>query len=127
MKYLLDTHAFLWYFEDSDKLSETAASIIKDTNVQKYISVASLWEFAIKYSLGKLQFDGGLAHLREIIAKNGFVILPITQAYLAGIIHLPFIHHDPFDRLLVAVAQADEMTLLTADANIQKYGVLSVW
>jgi len=60
MKYLLDTHAFLGYFDDSDKLSRAAATIIEDTSAQKYVSVVSLWEFSIKYSMGKLQFEGGL-------------------------------------------------------------------
>ena len=128
MKYLLDTHAFLWYFEDSHRLSETAANIIEDTNVQKYVSIASLWEFAIKYSIEKLQFDGGLTHLWEMISQNRFIILPITQSYLLHITeNLPFIHRDPFDRLLVATAKTDGMTILTADENIQKYDVPWIW
>jgi len=127
MRYLLDTHAFLHYFEDSDKLSETAANIIENADVRKYVSIASLWEFAIKYSIGNLRFDGGFSRLYEMITKNGFTILPITQSYLAGIIDLPFIHRDPFDRLLIATAKADGMTILTTDENIQKYDVPSIW
>ena len=127
MRYLLDTHAFLWFFDDSNKLSETAAGIIEDTNVQKYVSIASLWEFAVKYSTEKLRFDGGLSHLWEMITKNGFTILPITQSYLTGIIHLPFHHRDPFDRLLVATAQAEDMTLVTADGSMELYDVKRVW
>jgi len=127
MRYLLDTHAFLWFFDDSAKLSETAADIIEDTNVQKYVSIASLWEFAVKYSTEKLRFDGGLSHLWEMITKNGFTILPITQSYLTGIIHLPFHHRDPFDRLLVATAQAEDMTLVTADSSMKLYDVKRVW
>ena len=127
MKYLLDTHAFLWYFEDSDKLSETAANVIEDANVQKYVSIVSLWEFAIKHGMGKLWFDGGLSHLWEMITKNGFTILPISQSSLVGIGHLPLIHREPFDRLLVATAMVDGMTILTADEYICQYDVLSVW
>ena len=127
MKYLLDTHAFLWYFEDSDKLSEVAANIIEDAEMPKYISIASLWEFTIKYDSGKLRFDGGLSQLWEIIMRNGFIVLPITQSHLASLISLPFIHRDPFDRLLVAAAMAERMTLLTADENIHRYDVPSVW
>ena len=127
MKYLLDTHAFLWYFEDSDKLSETAANIIENTDAPKFVSIASLWEFAIKYGLGKLRFDGGYSHLWEMITKNGFIILPIAQSHLAEIIELPLIHRDPFDRLLVATAKAEGMTLLTADENIHQYDVQFVW
>jgi len=127
MKYLLDTHTFLWYFKGSGLLSETAVNIIEDADLQKCVSVASLWEFAIKYSMGKLQFDGGLPHLWEMIAGNRFAILPILKPHLAGIVQLPFIHRDPFDRLLVATAQVDGMTILTADENIRQYEVLSVW
>jgi len=128
MKYLLDTHTFLWYFEDSPKLSETSAAIIEDTNVQKSVSIASLWEFAIKYSMGKLDFDGGLSHLWEMVLQNRFTILPIAQSYLLNITeNLPFIHRDPFDRLLVATAKAEGMTILTADENIQKYDISWIW
>ena len=127
MKCLLDTHAYLWYFKDSDCLSDTAAAIIEDANIPKYVSVASLWEFTIKYSGGKLQFDGGLPFLREMMTKNGYTVLPIAQSHLAGIISLPFIHRDPFDRLLIATAKAEGMTILTADENIHRYDVPSVW
>ena len=127
MKYLLDTHAFLWCCEGSDKLSKTAKRIIDDAGASKYISIASFWEFSIKYSMGKLQFEGGLSHLGEIVDRHGITVLPIAQSYLACVIDLPFIHRDPFDRLLIATAQADNMTILTSDENIQKYDVPSVW
>ena len=127
MRYLLDTHAFLWHFDGSDKLSETAVSVIENADIQKHISIASIWEFAIKYSTGKIGFEGGISRLWEIITRSGFAILPIKQSHLAGIIDLPFIHRDPFDRLFVAIAKAEGMTILTADENIHKYDVPSVW
>jgi len=128
MKYLLDTHAFLWYFEDSEKLSEKAADIIEDTMVQKYVSIASLWEFSIKYSIDKLKFDGGLTHLWDMISQNRFIILPITQLHLENVVaELPFYHRDPFDRLIIATAKAENITILTVDENIQKYDVPWVW
>ena len=127
MKYLLDTHAFLWYFEDSDKLSEKAAGIIEDSTVQKYVSIASLWEFSIKHGMGKFPFEGGLSQLCEQIKKAGFLILPITQAHLTEMMKLPFIHRDPFDRLLIGVTIADKMTILTIDENIYKYDVSYIW
>jgi len=128
MKYLLDTHAFLWFFEDSAELSENAASIIEDGNVQKYVSVASLWEFSIKYSIGKLSFDGGLSGIWHMISQNGFIVLPIEQSHLENIItNLPFHHRDPFDRLIIATATAEGMIVLTADEDIQKYDVLCAW
>jgi PIN domain nuclease of toxin-antitoxin system len=127
MKYLLDTHVFLWYFEDSDKLSETAANIIENTKAEKYVSIASLWEFSIKYSMNKLEFEGGLSQLWKMISQNGFIILPITQFHLERIVSLPFYHRDPFDRLIIATAQAENTFLVTADENIHKYDVKYVW
>jgi PIN domain nuclease of toxin-antitoxin system len=127
MRYLLDTHVFLWYFEDSDKLSEVAANIVEDDTSLKHVSIASLWEFSIKCSMGKLWFDGGLSHLWEIITQNGFVILPIAQPYLTSIIRLPFHHRDPFDRLLVATAKVEGMALVSADSNMELYDVKRVW
>ncbi|MDR0220481.1 MAG: type II toxin-antitoxin system VapC family toxin, partial [Lachnospiraceae bacterium] len=118
MRYLLDTHAFLWCFQGSEMLGKKAKSIILDTDTRKYISIASIWEFSIKYGLGKLEFEGGLSRLWEIITKNGFIILPITQAYLSTVIELPSVHRDPFDRMLVATAQAEGLIVLTADENI---------
>ena len=127
MKFLLDTHAFIWGCEDSDKLGYTAKKIINSLDEQKHISVASIWEFAIKYSMGKLKFEGGLPRLYEIVSRYGLTILPITETHLANVIDLPFIHRDPFDRLLVATAKADDMTILTADDYIRKYDVLWAW
>ena len=127
MRYLLDTHVFLWYFDGSDKLSETAKNILDDADIQKYISVASLWEFAIKFGIGKIKFEGGLEQLWNIVMKNGFHILPIDQPHIKGVIGLPFIHRDPFDRLLIAIAKAENMTILSADENIRKYGVTCLW
>jgi len=128
MKYLLDTHAFLWYFQDAHELSERAAGIIEDAHVEKYVSIASLWEFSIKYSMGKLVFDGGLTNLWNMISQNGFIILPIEQPHLEVVVaDLPFRHRDPFDRLIIATAKAENMSILTVDENICKYEVACVW
>jgi PIN domain nuclease of toxin-antitoxin system len=89
--------------------------------------VASLWEFAIKLSLGKIDFDGGITHLRGLIKQAGFIVLPVSESYLESVITLPFIHRDPFDRLLIATAKTDDMTILTADENIQMYDVSWLW
>ena len=127
MRYLLDTHTLLWGAEDSDRLSNTVRDILNNDDAQIFISVASLWEFSIKYGLKKLDFDGGLDCLCEIIQQAGFTMLPITQSYLSHIIDLQPIHGDPFDRLLIATAKVEGMTILTKDENIQKYDVLHEW
>jgi len=128
MKYLLDTHVFLWFFWDSKNLSDYASSIIENDEIEKYISIASMWEFSIKYSMGKLTFDGGLACLWDMLLQNGFNILPINQLQLEILItELPFHHRDPFDRLIIATAKANDLIIITADENIQKYDVPWVW
>jgi len=127
VNYLLDTHTFLWCFEGSDKLRENAKNIIRSADNQKFISVASLWEFSIKYGLGKLKFEGGLPRLLEIITRYNFILLPIKPVYLAAVIELPAIHGDPFDRMLIATAKTDGLTVLTTDEDIPKYDVVSEW
>jgi PIN domain nuclease of toxin-antitoxin system len=77
--------------------------------------------------MGKLSFQGGLPRLFEIITHYGLTVLPINEVYLHTLIELPFTHRDPFDRLLVATAKADGLTILTKDENIPKYDVLTVW
>jgi PIN domain nuclease of toxin-antitoxin system len=129
MRYLLDTHTVLWFLEDSEKLSERAAMIIEDNQAQNSvsISVASLWEFAIKHSLGKLRFDGGVANLRAMIEANGWDVMPIAQSHLEGLSDLPYLHRDPFDRLLIATALSEGMTLVTSDEDIHGYDVRWTW
>ncbi|MCL1820598.1 MAG: type II toxin-antitoxin system VapC family toxin [Oscillospiraceae bacterium] len=128
MSYLLDTHVFLWYFWDAKELSDCASDIIENNAAQKYVSVASLWEFSVKYSMGKLTFEGGLTRLWEMLTQNNFIILPITQPQLEVLISdLPFHHRDPFDRLIIATAKTEGLTIVTVDENIQKYDVSWVW
>jgi PIN domain nuclease of toxin-antitoxin system len=129
MRHLLDTHTILWFFDDSEKLPDQAADIIKGKQPSDGIavSIASLWEFTIKHSLGKLRFDGGVTNLRAMIEANGWDVLPITQSHLKALSGLPYLHRDPFDRLLVAAALSDGLTLVTADENIHAYDVPWVW
>ena len=127
MKFLLDTHTLLWFFDDSPSLPDSIAAIIENSDAQKFISVASLWEFAIKHSLGKLRFEGGITAFWKMATANGFTILQIREPYLSRLRHLPFLHRDPFDRLMIASAIVEDMTILTADENIQQYDVKWAW
>jgi PIN domain nuclease of toxin-antitoxin system len=127
MRYLLDTHVLLWYFEGSSKLPYRIKQVIKNQYEQKFVSVASLWEFSIKVGIGKLQFDGGVIALWDMLVKYGFTILPIRKSYLDRLICLPFIHRDSFDRLLIATAIEEKVTILSADANIQQYDIQWEW
>ena len=125
--YLLDTHAAMWFFNGNDRLSETANRIIRDSSNPVYLSIASAWEFAIKIGLGKLEFGGKSAGFIRLAETNDITILPIKTTYLTALEALPLIHRDPFDRLLVATAFDEQMTIITADEDIAKYPVSHIW
>jgi PIN domain nuclease of toxin-antitoxin system len=125
VKYLLDTHVFLWYTDGSQKLSEAAENLIDNPNNVIYFSIASLWEIAIKIGIGRL--DLSFNSLISRLENSGFFVLQPQSSHLGGIINLPPIHKDPFDRLLIATALAENMTILTADENIHKYDVNWIW
>ena len=128
MRLLLDTHAFLWWVGASPKLSRRAkAAVAKATN-QCLVSVACGWEIAIKVSRGQLRIDAALDRfLPEQLALNGFQPLAIDFKHTARVARLPFHHRDPFDRLLVAQAIEEELTVVTADAVFAQYGVKRLW
>ena len=126
-RYLMDTHTAIWFFNGSNRLSETANRIMRDSSTPLYLSIASAWEVAIKLGTGKLDVDGrtaGFIHDAEI---NDITILPIKTTYLTALETLPMIHRDPFDRLLVATALSEGMTIITTDENIAKYQLSHIW
>ena len=127
MRLLLDTHTALWFFEDDDRLSRTACSAILEPTNEKFVSIASAWELAIKISLGKLTFEGGAVHFLETAEDNGFAVLPILPEYIRRLEGLPYLHRDPFDRMLIATAMTEGMSLLTADQNIRQYELPVIW
>ena len=127
MRYLLDTSTAIWALGDKDKLSNTAKSIIDDTSLPLCVSIISAWEIAIKVSVGKLSFVGGSAFFLEKMQKNGVDVLGVNGACIRLVEALPFIHRDPFDRLIIATAKAENMTILTPDENIRKYEVMAAW
>ena len=127
MGYLLDTHVAKWALSDTAKLSDAAKTIIGDTSLRLCISVVSAWEIAIKVSIGKLNFTGGSALFLKKLRQFGVEILNIKETHITLLETLPFIHRDPFDRLIVATAKAEQLTVLTADEKIREYDVPSVW
>ena len=124
MKNILDTHAALWFL-NGEKLTTKAKELI--LNGKNYVSVVSLWEVAIKMNIGKYSFDGGFSAFRELVDDNGFHVLPIKDEYMKQLFALPLIHRDPFDRLIIATALVDDLTIITIDENIQKYDVPWIW
>jgi len=126
-KLLLDTHVVLWVAENSNMLSGKAKAAVLDETTDKFVSIASAWEIAIKLGTKKLRLDGGLAEFFRMVDENGFLMLPIERAYLHQVPELPDCHKDPFDRLLLATAVCEGMTIITADENFQKYNVPLIW
>ncbi|MGL6225734.1 MAG: type II toxin-antitoxin system VapC family toxin [Thermoguttaceae bacterium] len=127
MKYLLDTHVILWFLDDVDRLSDTVLESILEPTNEKCVSIVSVWELAIKISLGKLRFEGGVDRFIEVICENGFVLLPLKGIHIKRLENLPFLHRDPFDRILVASAIAERMCLVSADESVRQYNVNSLW
>jgi PIN domain nuclease of toxin-antitoxin system len=127
MRYLLDTHTAIWALKDKESLSGTAKAIIDDTSLSLYVSVVSAWEIAIKMSIGKLDFVGGSTVFLEKMQLNGVELLNIAGSHIERVEKLPFVHRDPFDRLIISTALADDLTIITVDENIQKYDVAWTW
>ena len=127
MRYLLDTQIALWLYEGNEKLSKMAQNIIFNDENEIYISVISAWEVAIKVSLKKLDFTGGSEGFLFASEKHGIDIIGIQGDYVVAVEKLPYIHRDPFDRLLISTALSEDMTIVTADENIHKYKVSCVW
>jgi PIN domain nuclease of toxin-antitoxin system len=128
MNLLLDTHAFLWFMEGSDRLSQRARIEIESGSGRRILSVASAWEMAIKASLGKLVLTKPLGELLPVLlADSGIELLPIEVLDVARVAALPFHHRDPFDRLLAAQALEREFTLVSVDDAFDAYGVKRLW
>ena len=127
MKLLLDTHTFLWSVSGK-KLSQDAENAFLDTNNELFLSAVSYWEICIKQSIGKLGLAANWVEVfdREMVF-NHIQWLPIEKSHCQKISELPFLHGDPFDRLLIAQAVLEDMTLLTADSNIHQYPAPTLW
>lgn len=128
MKLLIDTHAFLWFLAGDRRLTRVARRRIEDPRNERFLSIASVWEMAIKSSLGKLELDDPL----EVVVdrgsqENGIALLRISKEHALGVAALPWHHHDPFDRLLAAQALGDGMRIVARDDAFDAYGVPRIW
>jgi PIN domain nuclease of toxin-antitoxin system len=125
---LLDTHAFLWWIDDAPELPSTAKRAIANIKNECYLSIASCWEMAVKASLNKLRLAKSIERfVTEQLAANRFSLLNIELRHVAKVEKLPFYHRDPFDRLLIAQAIEEKLTIITADKILSKYGVNTLW
>ena len=127
MKCLWDTHTFLWWVTGSPRLSETAKATIADAMTEPWMSVASVWQMSIKVSLGKLDISGSFEEVMDDIYGNGIQLLPITFYHTLQQYKLPFHHRDPFDRMIVSQAIAEDMSIISADSQLDAYSIRRIW
>ena len=121
MRVLLDTHVLLWAAGQPDRLSREAQDLLASPQHQLLFSVASIWEIVIKQALGRKDFRVDPNRLRRKLVENGYAELPILGAHVIALRSLPSIHRDPFDRMLVAQAIDEGLTLLTSDVDVARY------
>ncbi|MFT4258340.1 type II toxin-antitoxin system VapC family toxin [Microbacterium sp.] len=122
MRLLLDTHVLLWAAYAPQRLAVRSVDLLSDAENDLLFSAASIWEVAIKSALGRGDFDADPHVLRRELRENGYIELPVDGAHAAAVTGLPPIHGDPFDRMLVAQARVEGITLLTADEKVAEYG-----
>lgn len=121
MNYLLDTHVLLWTLIDPNKVPQAMRQVIEDTENRVWFSAASIWEIAIKHSLGRADFPVEPAIIWKAARETGLEELAVTAEHSVGVDTLPWLHRDPFDRLLVAQARSAGMNLLSLDAHVTAY------
>jgi len=126
VRQLLDTHTFIWFVIGSDRITPKVREQIESND--NLVSLASLWEIAIKSSLGKLDLELSIEQLvEEQIIANGIEILPITTEHIAVVPNLPLHHRDPFDRLIIAQAMVEEIPIVGRDKAFDSYSVQRLW
>jgi len=128
MKALLDTHAFLWWINDDPRLSDAARQLIGNGESALFLSAASGWEIAIKMRLGRIEMLGDSEQfIFEQLALNNITVLPISMNHALRTAALPDHHRDPFDRMLVAQSQIEQLPIVTSDPLIMRYAVDVIW
>lgn len=125
MRLLLDTNVFLWCIADDSRLSSSSKALFSNEDSRLFLSLASLWEIFIKVGIGKLTFtcDYPERFLRDQLEQNAISILGITIEHVAGLLRLPSLHKDPFDRLIISQALHEELPVLSSDSIFSDYGV----
>ena len=128
MKFLLDTHTFIWWDSNPKRLSKTALNLLSDSNNYLFLSLVSVWEMQIKIQLGKLQVRADLGTLlAEQLSENNLGLLNVNLSHILTLSQLENHHKDPFDRLLIAQARIEKMTLVSCDSIFQAYDCPIIW
>jgi PIN domain nuclease of toxin-antitoxin system len=128
VRLLLDTHTFIWFIEGHSNLSLLAKNLIEDPENERLLSIASLWEIVIKTSLGRLNLNASIQQLVDIhVYGNAIALLPISPSCLDSLANMVFYHKDPFDRLIIAQAMVEKLTIVGKDSLFGGYDVDCVW
>ncbi|MBE9184018.1 type II toxin-antitoxin system VapC family toxin [Microcoleus sp. LEGE 07076] len=128
MRLLLDTHTFIWYVTDNPRLSANVKLLIEDENNEKLVSIASIWEMAIKHSIGRLNFSlPFMEFVRQQLSVSNIGLLEININHIEVVASLPLHHRDPFDRLIIAQSMAEQIPVLSVDAIFDAYAIARLW
>ncbi|MFC3560020.1 type II toxin-antitoxin system VapC family toxin [Pedobacter jamesrossensis] len=127
MAYLLDTHTFLWFVAGDSQLPISIKEKLSNINESCFLSIASLWEIAIKKQIGKLDLGIEFKELFRFAERNQIEIIPINEAHLAKLLSLEFVNNDPFDRIIVSQAISENLTLISRDRKLKNYKIKLLW
>ncbi|MBN8822602.1 MULTISPECIES: type II toxin-antitoxin system VapC family toxin [unclassified Spirosoma] len=127
MRLLLDTHTLLWFYSGDESLPDSLRRIISNPDNLCFISIASLWEITIKMGIGKLEIDSPITELFSFLDRNRFWVMPIELEHLVQLQGLPYHHKDPFDRLIIAQALSENISIATRDSVFSTYGLRIIW
>lgn len=128
MKVLLDTHAFLWWITDDPQLPAQVRGIIANSDNNLFFSAASCWEIVIKTHLGRIKLpDKPDIFIAEQMASNAIQSLPVQVSHALHVFNLPYLHKDPFDRIIIAQAQLEKLPVITSDSLISQYKIDTIW
>lgn len=127
MNLLLDTHALIWFINGDNQLPEKSINLIKNIDNKCFVSIVSIWEIAIKLSLGKLDLHGGFDEISRILRRYEIELLPITFAHIQTLMSLDYHHRDPFDRIIISQGFVENLSIVTKDENFPKYNIKIVW
>ena len=123
MKYLIDTNVLIWFMNGDEIISESVLNEIKNENNFCFVSIASLWEIAIKCNIGKLQLKLDFNKIARFLSDNNLVILQLEFSHLQTLLNLELLHRDPFDRIIIAQGISQDLTILTSDKQFKHYPV----
>lgn len=128
MRLLLDTHTFIWYVTDNPRLSANVKLLIEDEDNEKLVSIASIWEMAIKHSIGRLNFSlPFMEFVRQQLSVSNIGLLEINLDHIEVVASLPLHHRDPFDRLIIAQSMAEQIPVLSVDVIFDAYAIARLW